>query len=538
MITQSTQNLSRSHSFQLRIFSLSLFSSIVISMTTPSVALAGEVTLVRVADFGAIPNDGLADAAALRAAVASVTGVPDVEIVFEAGVYNLKEAEILERSGRVAMLHVWGEKNWTLRGAVDDKGAPATTLEMNLELGNAITGASHLDIRNCQEVAVENFVFDQNPRFATAGKIVARNWSAQTVTFEAFEGMPHFDGMSSFSANNWDLETRLLIPGPAVTIGIDEATFSSWSKVPGYERRYSMQNSSMIRRVAVGQGLSFHFNVVAGDARCVDAYDSEDLRFENLFFYNVIGMVMGAGDNRNMTFKKVHVKPEGASLAVGPRDGLHITRSTGKLLMDDVVVKGVRWDPLVIYLRFVPISQRSGSDRIRLDGSEGVHSWVFSKAKAGPGSVFTFWSGAQASIGIVQEVQGDTIIFTAPLDPAVQAGTTLTPASWQWEEAIIRNSLIESNYGTGLVYQSDNLLVEHNIFRNNSYSNIGLGATSSGAGTFCRNIMIRNNLFEGSTWEEKFPGLSAAQRGTITLFNKHPDFSNEPRGISAVYLNA
>lgn len=495
-------------------------------ITLPLNADPESPSIVRVADFGAIPNDGLGDTIALRAALASVDGVADVVVEFEAGVYNLKEASILDRNGHMAMLHVWGVDNWTLRGAADAEGNPATTLEMNLTLENEITGASHLDIRNSTGVAVENFVLDQNPRFATAAEVIGVNSGTNTVTIDVFEGMPHFEGMASFSANNWDLATRLLIPGPPVTIGVAAGSFANWTKVAGHDRRYEIQDANISQIVAVGEGLSFHFNVVAGEARCIDAYGNEDILFENLYFYNVIGMVMGAGDSRNMTFRKFHVKPEGASLAVGPRDGVHITRSTGQLLMEDVMVKGVRWDPLVSYMHFVPITERNGTDRIRLDGSNPYHNRVLTAATAG--SEIHFWSGSEPTAGTVSSRLGDTIIFTADLDAAVQAGTTLTPGHWLWENGIIRNSLIESNYGTALVYQSDNLLVENTIFRNNAYSNIGLGPSSSGAGVFTRNIVIRDNLFESSSWQPKYTTPPASHQGTISLFHNHSEFGDEP----------
>jgi hypothetical protein len=477
---------------------------------------------VQVGDFGAVPDDGTCDAAAFRTALDSVDGVTNVVVQFDAGVYSLFEGGALEHYGHVAMLHVRRQTNWTLRGTVDAEGAPATTLEMSLRLRNEVSGASHFDIRYSKDVALEHFVLDQDPRFATAAEVVAVNTTSHTVTIDVLEGMPHFDGMASFSANNWDLGTRRLVPGPPVTIGVNPGAFPTWAKVVGFDRRYEVEDAGISQLVQVGEGLSFHFNITAPDARCIDAYTSEGLRFENLLIYNVIGMALGAGDNRDMTFRKFHVIPEGPSLAVGPRDGIHISRSGGRLLMEDVAVKGVRWDPLVTYMQFVPITERSGTDRIRLDGSNGSHAKVLAVAE--PGSAIYFWSGTEPSTGTVSVVQGDTIIFTAALDTSVVAGSTLTPGAWHWEEATIRKCLFESNYGTPIVYQSDNLVVEHTIFRNNAYSNIGLGPSSENAGAFVRNIVIRNNLFEDSTWQDKYPDY----RGTITLYNNHSAFSNEP----------
>jgi len=46
-------------------------------------------TVMRVTDYGAVPDDGNCDAAAIRSAIAAAEGQPDVVLEFDAGVYNL-----------------------------------------------------------------------------------------------------------------------------------------------------------------------------------------------------------------------------------------------------------------------------------------------------------------------------------------------------------------------------------------------------------------------------------------------------------------
>lgn len=480
----------------------------------------GSVIVVAVADFGAVPDDGKCDAAAIRKAIASEEGNENVVISFQKGTYNLKEDAVLTKQNHTAMLFIWGQKNWTLRGVLDDLGDPATMLEMNLNLENQISGASHLDIRDNQNIRVENFILDQNPRFATAAKVleVADN---NKVTIEVFEGMPHFDGMHTHSANNWDLETKKLIPGPAVTIGMTLGEENIFSKVNGYKRRYEIVSERFASMLKPGEGLSFHFNVIVGDGRTIDAYNNEDVFFENIFVHNALGMILGGGFNENMTFRKFHIKPEGNSLAVGPRDGIHLARNWGRMLMDDVYVKGVRWDPLVSYVRFIGISERINDRTILLDGTLKNQKEALKFIK--PGSFLRFWSGEKPTTIDVAKIEGGNITLASDLTPEIKEGTYFSAEAWYWDEAIIRNCRIESNYGTGLVYECDNLIVENSVFRNNSYADIGLGPTSKNVGAFCHNIVIRNNLFEGSTWTDKYENY----RGSVTTFHKSPFFEKQ-----------
>src|SRR5690606_35156474 len=104
----------------------------------------------------------------------------------------------------LAMIHLRGLEGVTFRGAKNPDGEPATVLEMNLELKNDITGATHIDIRNSRSIRFENMVLDHRPRFATAAEIVAVDVEKDVVEIEVFPEMPHFDGMKSYSANNWD----------------------------------------------------------------------------------------------------------------------------------------------------------------------------------------------------------------------------------------------------------------------------------------------------------------------------------------------
>lgn len=483
------------------------------------------------ADYGATANNGECDAHAIRAAIEAASLRQDSIVVFDAGVYNLKEESAIEQDGALALIHVHNHRNMTLRGAVTPEGDPATVFEMNLELGNDVRGATHIDFRNGSNLVVENLILDHDPRFASAGEIVAVDRSTGTVEIEIFPGMPHFEGMKSYSANNWDLQTRLLIQGPALTIGT-HTNFPTWENMQGQERRYRMVNAEFVDGVEVGQGISFHFNISTPDARVIDAYRLEDILFRNIHIYSALGMPVGAGDCRNMTFEGVHIKPEGNSLAVGPRDGIHITRSTGTLWVDDLYVKGVRWDPFVSYLRMLPVEERDGGRRIRISST---HAQLMRRLRGvlEEGSELIFWSGEIPHEAVIQSMAVEEgsqwwIVFTEDLPSSVVAGSLYSPKGWWWENAVIQNSVIEGNFGTALVYQSGNLRVENCVFRNNSYSNIGLGPTSSNAGSFTGNILIRNNFFEESTWVEKYEEETGPEhRGTITLFQRYGGFSNE-----------
>ena len=110
-----------------------------------------------------------------------------------------------------------------------------------------------------------------------------------TVTVEVFEGLSHFEGMKCYSANAWNIKTRELLHVLPLTIGVDQATFSNtFHHVPNTnERTYAISNMRFSDRVNVGDGISWHFNVMLGNWQCNTC---------NVYFLKAVGTDMRAGN--------------------------------------------------------------------------------------------------------------------------------------------------------------------------------------------------------------------------------------------------
>src|SRR5690606_11708228 len=63
-----------------------------------------------------------------------------------------------------------------------------------------------------------------------------------------------------------------------------------------------------------------------------------------------------------------------------------------------------------------------------------------------------------------------------------------------------------------------NLLIEGCRFANNAYHDLGFGSTSAATGSFGRDIVIRNNRFDGSAWIRKYAKLPYSS-AIMTLSN-------------------
>src|SRR5690606_23689034 len=190
----------------------------------------------------------------------------------------------------------------------------------------------------------------------------------------------------------------------------------------------------------------------------------------------------------------------------------HFSNNAGQLLLDNVYVKGVRWDPIVSRSTFLEVAEVVSSTEIKTTYSTGI-------LDIQAGDYVHFWAGDAPIIREITAVvslgtQNDKLTLSDPLPAEVVVGTRLTLPKYEWDQAIIRNTTVEGNFGTSIVFTNKNLLVEDSVFRNNAYSNIGLGPTSVNTGPFARNVVIRSNVFEDSTWVRKYNNYL----GTITSF--------------------
>ncbi|HLT62047.1 MAG TPA: right-handed parallel beta-helix repeat-containing protein [Microlunatus sp.] len=482
-------------------------------------AAAGPPRTLHVRDFGALPDDDADDTAAIRRAIAAAiaTGMPTV-VRFDAGTYRLGP----DAAGG-ASLPIADAVGLTLAGAVGRDGTPLTRLVTGLAPANDIEPATQFSLSDCRDVTLRDLVLDYGPRATTSGEIVAVDPATDEVQVDVFEGSAHFDGMRCYSANSWDLATRRLNHVAPLTIGANPDQFGNlWHSVPGGAgRRYKITGFGFSDRVRPGDGASWHFNVTGGSYNLL-ALGCRDLRLENLRIHNAVGAGILAGYGHNLTCRRLRFEPGGDDLAVGPRDAVHLSNSTGTLVVDDCYLKGVRWDPLVSRSTFLKLTEITDGRRIVITSAAGNSSRALPFAA---GDELTFWSGTRPGTGRIAAVTpldetGAAVAVTLAADlPADAAlGTLVSSSGHEWDEVRLTRTTVEGNIGTAVVFLNRNLLIEGCRFANNAYHDLGFGSTSAATGSFGRDIVIRNNRFDGSAWIRKYAKLPYSS-AIMTLSN-------------------
>jgi len=500
----------------------SILSVLFAALAVPLLLNGAAPRVLNVADFGAVPDDGICDMEAIHRALQAAVRSGNTEVHFAAGTYNL--ASPITISGRTGAryLDLVKAENVALIGAVDAQGRPVTRLQRDLELNNDTNPPSQLIIEESSGVTVRNFALINNPPLGSTARVIAVDTATDTVTVKVLPGLPAYDGMRIASAHAWDLEARTLkrfgrTPDTGtLTIGTRVETY--WKAVPDTgARQLSVTGAGFAAKVAVGDGISWHHRSgeVQNQTRVMH---SRDIVFDNILLPNVSQMGMIAAYNRNLTLRRILFEPENGNLAVGGRDGLHLSMNSGELLVEDCVFIGLRMDPLVLRKTFGVVKE------IRADGTVITEPGFTVPA----GDRLRFWVGEEPQDVAVTRSKRErgrawSYRLAGPLPPEVKVGTAVTFQTYSLDRGIIRNCVFRENFGSAIVNFEENITVEGCTFANNSYQ-VKYGPNRV-SGAFVRNNVIRNNVFEDTSWID----IARRNQPATLLIHSINNFFEAPR---------
>lgn len=460
---------------------------------------------VHVCDFGALPDDHADDTQAINQAIAHLKATGKRHLVFDAGRYDLSEVG----------LKLIDLDDLIVEGQVDAQGKPATQLVRNNDFyaKNAKIGYL-LETRNCNRLALRNLLFDNDPQYTTAGQVVSVTDDA--VTVKIFDGLPRIDGVGAYCMNAWDMTTRRLKHQPSLTFGHDVTNNRdelSWHTMGEDTGRLMRINSATIAsQVKLGDGLSWHAGFWGYQLLMTEC---DDLTLSNLWTVNAAGFAMCAQRCHNITADRVVVRSEGTQLAVGPRDGWKLYACTGKVIITDMFIEGVRWDGQNVHGSFLQVDEKMAQNRLIC-----TKQWSTTKPIA-VGSVLSFWDDAttvDCKVAVCNAVPiGNTGRFDITLDQDIPAfvtkGTMVTVWDWDIAHYELKNATFQRIAGSASILRNSHALFEDCTFDNIMYPALFIGASiNEGEGMYPQNVTVRNTTFIDSGWVERqgIKGMIAA----------------------------
>lgn len=491
-------------------------TSLIAAFSLSACLTSSHAEVLHVRDFGAIPDDEVCDMDAINSAIQAAVQTHASQLVFEAGTYNLRQTIEVEGYGHENYLVIHEADTLELVGAVDESGRPTTRLERNFELNNDAQPPIQVRLRNSKSIGMRNFVLANDPPMGSTARVISVDAEKDEVVVEVLSGLPAYDGMRAASAHAWNLDESTLkrfgtTPGSStLTIGLNVQAY--WKVVPGsHGRQLSMTGAGFAKHLEVGEGISWHH-------KSTDAYNQievlycEDVLFENILLPNVSNAGMLAGYNHNVTLRGMRFEPEDGNLAVGGRDGIHLSNTSGKLLVEDCYFKGLRMDPLVLRKSFGVIQS------VEPDGSILVKTSLKPAGDIPVGDSLRFWVGEEPQDRVLVSVsEADDGLYryalSGDLPEDVAEGTVISFQTYSLDQGVIRNCVFEGNFGSAIVNFEENVTVEGCVFRDNAYQ-IKYGANYV-SGAFVRNNIFRNNLCEDVSW------IDIARRGQPSILMIH-----------------
>jgi len=473
--------------------------------------------IVKVADFGAIPNDSKCDIAAVKRALDYAKTVKAKELVFDAGTYDLFVGD----AGKNMAIDVQSMDGFTMTGATDAQGQPATTFLRHYEFRNSLSARPILHVDKSANFRLQNFIFDNNPRYSTAGEVIAND--GQSVTVKIFEGNPVIDGVIFYTGNAWDMSTKTLKKQPSLTYGSDvdkKKEEMTWRVVGDPADRIMKLNSAAVAsKVAVGDGISWSFS---WDGRQVVFDSCSDLHVENVWTYNAIGFAMEAKACENITARRVKVIAPDNQLLVSPRDGWKLFANRGNVLMDEIYMEGVRWDGQNVHGSFMWPHKILNKKTIWLKKKRGVTFPIQ------VGSKISFWNGDTETIVTVEKSEhkmtekkerGFVLTFKEDIPDFVNEETLCQVYGWNIDNYVLSNSEFRNIAGTASLIRNTNVTIKNNTFNHIMYTAVVIGAAiRQGEGLVPKDVRIENNVISNSGWIPRFK-----TRGAIGIRNQRPD---------------
>ncbi|PQJ79814.1 hypothetical protein [Polaribacter porphyrae] len=467
---------------------------------------------IKVADFGAIPNDGKDDLKAIKNAVKALSKEKNKILIFEEGTYDL----FFDEEGKERGIRIYDQNNVTFLGKNDKDNNPLTTLLRHHKVKNNVWGKTILEVVRCDNFKLKNFIFDNFPRNTSAGKIIENN--GNSIVVKVFEGNPIIANTRAYCANTWNLENKTLLPVESITYGGDVSSSPdehTWHIKNKKKRLMELKSSKIASKVKKGEAISWHF----GYSGIQVSYKyCDNLNVENVTTYNAIGFCMEARGCGNIYSKNVRFKAPDNQLAVGSRDAWKIYASNGNVVMDNLYVEGVRWDGQNVHGSFAFVHEIIDDRTI----------WFKKKYKAllsiRKGSIITLSKDNHQKESLTvesfekKEVDGNfagfQVTFKEKIPSFVNKETLGMVMDWNTRSYTLKNSTFKNIAGSASILRNSNSLIHNNTFSNIMYPLTIGGTIGEGEGVIPNNVTISNNKFTSSGWVSRH-----TKKGAIVLSN-------------------
>lgn len=492
-----------------------------LSCTVPSPENGGDFDgVVRVREYGAVPDDGRCDIDAIAEAVRAATAKKASVIEFEAGTYDLFVGDAALRNA----IEIRNIDNLTLRGAVNRKGEPATVFLRHYEMAKDINGRQILLVRDCDGFTLENVRLDNSPQYMASGKVYHNDGTV--VGIRLLDGVTAPEESLMYCTNVWNPVTEELRHVESVTymddVNRSPADYLAKSTGGG---TVMVRSAAIASRVEVGDGISWHFG---SNGLQVDFRFCDNLTVNNVESNSAIGFHFQASYCRNIRSNGVKIRRRGANYAVGSRDGWKLYLCSGKAEISNFYCEGVRWDGQNVHGKLLFPKERLNNHRMTFSYHGAEIERILPSDRIG------FWQdrGTEVLLTVARyEYTPDnpervcTVTFDERIPDFVNSATVCNVYS-HVTDYTLRDSEFRNIAGCAAIIRNDNSTISGNIFHNIMYPAICIGGDLDNEGVTSKNAIIEGNVLTDCGWVARGPRKGAVSVGLSNVADISPYIRN------------
>lgn len=453
--------------------------------------------IIKVRDYGAVPNDGFCDIESIGKAVLAASGVKSPVLEFERGTYDLYVGD----AARNVAISITGIDNLTIRGAVDRKQQPATLFLRHYDMAPNISATKILLVNDCYNLSVENLRFDNEPKYMASGIVTSNDGG--TVGIRLLDGCEAPEESYMYCCNLWDPLTGDLKHVTSVTYGDDvDRNPSEYIARSAGAGSVMVTSDQIASNVSVGDGISWHFG---WSGLQVDFRYCDNLKLSNIESNSAIGFHMQTSYCRNISASGVRIARKGSNYCVGSRDGWKMYMCTGNVDIRDMFCEGVRWDGQNVHGKFLYVKEVLNDYQLKLSFNGAPIERILPGDKMGvwmDRDIEVMLTVSQYDCSLDPSNKTCVVTFKEPLPDNLGVGHYLNVYSHICDYSL-RNSEFRNIAGCASLIRNDNSEISGNTFYNIMYPAICVGGDLSNEGVTSKNVVIENNTIEQSAWVDR-----------------------------------
>ncbi len=456
------------------------------------------------ADFGAIPDDGGNDYAAVMKAFRKLRELgKNVRLVFAPGTYIIEKPKTENSQSYFSLAG--------LDNCVID-GAGAKFVIKNPNHGFLVL----TDSRNC---LVENIEIDYDPLPWTEGLIRAVDLENNSIDVEVREGFPPPDAdyFSYAGVMNWGAALDPEIPGRFKMRGQNHCYVTKIEKLEGRLFRLA-QKTKLDGPSAPNFEVGDRYFLLArtSGGNLFSASRCADITFKNITSYASTSLHYSGLFSERLNYVGCRALIREGRWKGGNADFIHLQQNRVGPWIEGCHVEGISDDSLVFYSRPFYVAETAGARSVAL--SRAVYA-SGGRAQLNPldiavGDTLSFIDAARGA-----EIARAKVLSFNPETSSVEldADAELHPATHKGKPNIqvfnvsltrgfvVKNNTLQNSRRYGLYWKGSDGVIENN--RITGLSNCGItlhNDISAPNGPWCENVVIRNNTIIGCNRERGF----------------------------------